>query len=154
MEREVKFKKEKEASSESEPLKIYLKNFDYFLSLSDEPGRHITDEEKENVTKSRDVEALNKLVAEKTGSKYGGVEYTPSKYRKNAFNFLTAAGLLFEQPEFLKKINDKEKDRLYSEVQNLAERIRYLRGNDALITKAEIDRGVALINELKQIIAR
>ena len=152
MEGEVKFKKEKEAPPDK--INFYVKLFDNFLNLSDEPGRHITDKEKNDVLKSRNVQTLNKLMAEKTGGEYKNVIYPSSKYRKNAFNFLSAVELLFKQPKFLEKISKKEKERLSQEVENLIDKIRDLRINDAPITKVEIDRGVALINELKQIILR
>ena len=74
---------DKEATPEE--FKFYIERINSFLSRSDDPGRHITDEEKNEARRPENKELLNKLVAEKTGGSYGGVEYKKSKYRKGAF---------------------------------------------------------------------
>lgn len=138
----------KELSNESAPerpagFENFLRVFNNFLNLSDEPGRFIRNEEKIEVLKSGDREALDRLMKEKGGS----------KYRKNAFGFLLGwANTLLDEPEFIKKISEGERENLRQEITDLGHKINELRIADAPITKSEVDRGVNLANKLKQII--
>ena len=147
---------EKSASKEpiSKEFEFYTKKFNSFLERSDESGRHITDVEKLKVSKSGDVEALNQIVAEKAGGAYKGIEYKLSKYRTNAFVFLSAADMLLGDPKFINRTNEKSRQRLSIEIKDLMQRIRELRKNDEPITRAEVERGVLVINELKQILEK
>lgn len=126
----------------AERANFYLKAFDIFLSLSDEPGRFIKNQEKIEIVESGSVEALNKLVKEKTGS----------KYRRNAFSFLIYAGGILDEPEFRKKVSFAEISSLRKDIEGLMAKIRELRKKDEPITKAEVEKGVEIIHKLKSLI--
>ncbi|GEM_PF-3562606 len=121
---------------------FFLNAFDSFLNLSDDPGRHITDQEKLAALKSGDKGAVTQLGKEKKGS----------KYRKNAFIFLSYALTLLEEEGFAKAVGSEKIERLGAEIRSLQEKINELRIKDEKITKQEIDRGTAIINELKDLI--
>ncbi len=139
-----------------EKYKFYLDLFDKFLSLSDDPGRHISDKEKKGIRESGDKKALQKMITEKTGGEHEGIEYPASKYRKNAFAFFITPALLLldSEPEIANKLSVKDRRRLESEIRDLMKKIQDLRIEDKPITKEEIDRGIAIINELKEIILK
>ncbi len=141
-----------ENESVPEEFNFYVDRINSFLNRSDEPGRHITDEEKLESSKPENTELLNKLVAEKAGGSYGGVEYKPSKYRKGAFTFLSVVGMLIEDKNFQKITSDADRKRILSESSELMARIRDLRVKDEPITKEEVDRGIKIANEIKEIL--
>lgn len=122
---------------------FYLKAFNNFLSLSDEPGKFIKDQEKNEVANSGSVEALNKLIKEKTGS----------KYRRNAFTFLSYAERLLSEPEFKKIVASEEIDVLRKNIEELVTKIKELREKDEPITKIEVEKGIEIIHKLKSLIS-
>ncbi len=143
---------DKEAAPEE--FKFYLDRIDSFLSRSDDPGRHITDSEKLSAIGSENIETLNKLVAEKTGGSYGGVKYVKSKYRKSAFSFLPIVELLSENEKFIKITSEEKRRGLLADARSLMERIGELRVKDDPITKEEVDRGIKIAEEIKEILKK
>ena len=67
---------------------------------------------------------------------------------------LSAADMLLRDPKFINRTNEKSRQRLSIEIKDLMQRIRELRKNDEPITRAEVERGVLVINELKQILEK
>ena len=133
------------APERRESFENYLQAFNNFLSLSDDPGKFIRNEEKMEVLRSGDLEMLNRLMEGKRGS----------KYRKNAFGFLLGwASVLLDEPEFIKKVSEGERESFRQEIVDLTRKINEIRIADAPITGSEVGRGVDLAKKLKQIIQK
>ena len=132
---EKSFEKETEKLTENA---LFKKKFDYFLSLSDDPGIPYSEQNKLlELSQKGDKEATNKYLESKK-----------SKYRTNSLGgALMAAEIFLLEPQNAKKIPDIKLEELSREIENSRRNIE--REKKEGFTKETIAKVVNIIEEIK-----
>ena len=132
---EKSFEKETEKLTENS---LFKKKFDYFLSLSDDPGIPYSEQNKLlELSQKGDKEATNKYLESKK-----------SKYRTNSLGgALMAAEIFLLDPQNDKKIPDIKLEELSREIENSRRNIE--REKKEGFTKETIAKVVNIIEEIK-----